>query len=61
MGSNAFLIKETTGIMRCECPRCGETVLVCENDWSGKTEFGADEYFVRCDDCGEFFHTSTDY
>ena len=47
--------------MRCECPRCGETVLVCENDKTGTTEFGADEYFARCDDCGEFFHASTDY
>ena len=57
MFSNAFLYKEKNGIMHCECPECSETVFVCENDRNGKTP----EYFVRCDECGNWFNASTDY
>lgn len=57
MISNAFLYKEKNGIMHCECPECSETVFVCENDRNGK----APEYFVRCDECGNWFNASTDY
>ena len=61
MSSNAFLVKGNGGVMYAVCPKCGETVYVCENDKSKTLEDDIDEYFVRCDDCGMWFKTSTDY
>lgn len=61
MSSNAFLVKSGDGMMYCICPKCGEVVYVCENDRSKVLEDGVDEYFVRCDECGNWFNTSTEY
>ena len=61
MCSDAFLYKGTTGIMHCKCPKCGEIVYVFPNDLSGKTADGANKYFVKCEDCGNWFNASTDY
>ena len=61
MSSDAFLYKGDRGVMYCTCPKCGETVLVYPEDVSGTTIDGATEYFVRCDDCGNWFNASVDY
>jgi len=62
MCSDAFLYKGATpGMMYCRCPKCGEIVYVFPNDLSGKTEDGANEYFVKCEDCGNWFNASVDY
>ncbi len=61
MGSDAFLYYGKEGMMYSKCPKCGEIVPVYQQDISGTTTEGANEYFIRCDDCGYWFHASTDY
>lgn len=58
---NSFLYQGENGMLYCVCPKCGEVVYVSENDKSGTLEDGVNNYFVRCDDCGMWFNTSTDY
>ncbi len=51
--------------MCCECPSCGKSVDVFEDDLHGTLMDGKNndtkEYSVRCPDCDQSFYASTAY
>lgn len=62
MGSTSKLIKTETGMMYCDCPYCDEKVPVYDDyDLFEVLEDGVKKYFVRCDNCGQWFETSIDF
>ena len=62
MGSTSKLIKTEMGSMYCDCPYCEERVPVYDDyDLFEVLEDGEKKYFVRCDECGQWFETSIDF
>ncbi len=47
-------------LLRCDCPSCGEEVIVDELD-DHETHDGITEYSARCLECGQMFYASEDY
>lgn len=61
MSMTSRLYREGNTLLRCDCPSCGEEVIVGEWDDHETHEDGTVEYSVRCPECGQMFYASEDY
>lgn len=52
---------ESSDMMCCWCPACGELVYIDDDDEYAVLPDGNKEYFLYCPECGQGFYASKSY
>lgn len=52
---------ESSDMMCCWCPSCGELVYIDDDDEYAVLDDGNKEYFLYCPECGQGFYASKSY